>query len=183
MRLILFAFLLISFMSLVNAQKKSGGVYLNDWQTGHSQDSSQIIASNKNKKWVFSKYLSISTSTGFYNGGNATVFAAPIGLLVTHNLNRNLYAFGAISATPAYVSFNHSFITPNTINKFNAANNLYSSNNFNLYPKAELGLMYINDQKTFSISGSISIEKGNYSFAPINQFGFISPNTINSVKR
>ena len=183
MRSILFAFLLINFISQVNAQKVFDGVYTNDGQTMLSQDPSQITTYNKNKKWVFSKYINISTSTGFYNGANARVFAAPIGLLLNRTINRNLYAFAGISATPAYANYNHSFISHNITNKFNPANNLYSYNNFNLYPKAELGLMYINDQKTFSVSGSISIEKCNYSFAPINQFGFIRPNPYNSVGR
>jgi hypothetical protein len=34
---------------------------------------------------------------------------------------------------------------------------------------ASLGLMYINDQKTFSISGSIGVERSSYQFMPFNQ--------------
>ncbi len=36
------------------------------------------------------------------------------------------------------------------------------TNNFSLYPKAEVGLSYINDERTFQISGSIGIERNTY---------------------
>ncbi|MFT3703425.1 MAG: hypothetical protein QM802_13700 [Agriterribacter sp.] len=42
-------------------------------------------------------------------------------------------------------------------------------NSFGIYPRAELGLMYINDEKTFSISGSISVQRGGYSAFPYQQ--------------
>ena len=41
-----------------------------------------------------------------------------------------------------------------------------TQNNFGLYPAASIGLMYINDARTFSISGSISAEKSPYSILP-----------------
>jgi hypothetical protein len=40
-----------------------------------------------------------------------------------------------------------------------------------MYSSASLGLMYINDARTFSISGSISIERDNYPvyyYNPVN---------------
>ncbi len=43
--------------------------------------------------------------------------------------------------------------------------------NFNAYPSVQLGLMYTNEQKTFSISGSVSVSRyNNYApfYAPSN---------------
>lgn len=142
-------------------------------------DSNQSNHNYSGKKWFVSKYMGISTSAGFYNGSMSTIFFAPIGLQLNRKINSNWYAFAGISATPAYIGFNHSFISANT-NKFMQPNSLNSVGNFNMFPKAELGLMYINDQKTFSISGSISVEKSNYSFAPFNRFGAIRSNNFNA---
>ena len=36
--------------------------------------------------------------------------------------------------------------------------------------RADIGLMYVNDAKTFSISGSIGIERDNYPAFQYNQF-------------
>jgi hypothetical protein len=43
------------------------------------------------------------------------------------------------------------------------------TNNFSLYSRAEIGLSYINDDRTFQISGSIGVERNPYympMFAP-----------------
>ena len=140
------------------------------------------LSDNANRKWFATRYSSISTSAGFYNGGIVTIFNAPIGLQLNRKLNNNWYAFAGISATPLLINFNQSFNSVNT-NKLMQSNRLYSTNNFNIFPKAELGLMYINDQKTFSISGSISVEKSNYYFAPGNQFSTMRPNNFNTFGR
>lgn len=143
--------------------------YFDNSQNSFSVAATQFTYKNAGKKWFVSKYAAIATSIGFFNGGNATLFAAPVGLQLNRRLTNNWYAFAGISATPFYSSFNHSFLLANS--KSMQAGGIFQSNNFNLYPKAEMGLMYINDQKTFSISGSISVEKSNYFFAPVNQFG------------
>jgi hypothetical protein len=39
-------------------------------------------------------------------------------------------------------------------------------------------LLYTNDQKTFSISGSISVERSSYPFIPFNQAGTVRPNVF-----
>jgi hypothetical protein len=67
------------------------------------------------------------------------------------------------------VSINPSYLSG--LNK-NFTNNAFNQNSFGLYPAASLGLMYINDAKTFSISGSISAEKSMYPvlpYYPVNQ--------------
>ena len=141
--------------------------------------SSQHNHNYSGKKWFVSKYIGMQTSVGFYNGGNITAFSAPMGLQLNRKLNNNWYAFAGISATPAYIGFNHSFIAANS-NKLMQPNSLNSAGSYNLFPKAELGLMYINDQKTFSISGRISVEKSNYSFAPFNQLGALRSTNFNN---
>jgi hypothetical protein len=109
-------------------------------------------------KWSLHKYAEISIGYGFFNGGGASVFSAPVGLQLNRRLNNNLYAFAGISAAPAYVNFSRSFVNAD-IKKMNT-NNLY------LYSRFEAGLMYINDEKTFSISGSISVDRSNYPVYP-----------------
>ncbi|MGN6532769.1 MAG: hypothetical protein ACTHK0_13590 [Ginsengibacter sp.] len=114
-------------------------------------------------KWFFTSYRGLSTSISFFKGGNASVFSAPMGLQLNRRLNNNLYAFANVSISPSYVSMNSSYLT--SLNK-NFTNSPFNQNNFGLYPAASLGLMYINDAKTFSISGSISAEKSMYPVVP-----------------
>ncbi len=123
------------------------------------------ILKTRNKKWFLSTYSGISGSFVFFNGGNATVFAAPLGLQLNRRLNNNFYAFAGISAAPAYINFNHSFLS-SPVNKTNQNNGPFKSNYFDLYSKAELGLMYVNDARTFSVSGSIGVQRSNYPFLP-----------------
>lgn len=113
-----------------------------------------------NKKWFFTHYSGISTSFSFYKGGNATIISAPIGLQLNRRLNDNLYAFAGVSVAPAYVNFNQTFVNTN----INKGKNSFNQNGFGLYSRVEAGLMYVNDAKTFSISGSISVETNNYPY-------------------
>jgi hypothetical protein len=113
------------------------------------------------KKWSLHKYAGISLGYGFFNGGGASYFSAPVGLQLNRRINSNLYAFAGISAAPAYVNFSRSFVNTD-IKKMNT-NNLY------MYSRFEAGLMYINDEKTFSISGSISVDRSNYPVYPYYQ--------------
>ena len=180
MRLILFLLSLMIFSSEANAQYN---IQRNNFGNQIiTADSGKLIHNYSAKKWFLSKYMGMQTSIGFHNGSNVTVFSAPLGLQLNRKLNNNWYAFAGIAPTPSFINFNHSFTAANN-NKLMQTNSLYSPNNFNLFPKAELGLMYINDQKTFSISGSISVEKSNYLFAPVNQFGIVRANNFNSIGR
>ena len=181
MRLIIFVALISIFTVEAKAQNSLQRNYANNSQGNFMTDPTQFITGKVGKKWFVSRYSGISTGIGFLNRSNANFFAAPIGLQLNRRLSNNLYAFAAISAAPNYIGFNHSFMYANT-NKLMQPNSLFSPNNFNLYQKAELGLMYINDQKTFSISGSISVEKSNYLLAPVNQFGIMKANTFNAVR-
>ena len=116
------------------------------------------------KKWFFTSFSGISTGVTFFKGGSATHLAAPFGLQLNRRLNNNLYAFASASLVPAFTSFNSTFITPG-LNK-NFGNSYFAPNSFEINPSVSLGLMYINDARTFSISGSISAERNTYPVLP-----------------
>ena len=181
MRLIIFVALILILTVEAKAQNNLQRTYFNNSKGNFIADSTQFNTDRAGTKWFVSKYSGISTGIGFFNGGSTNFFAAPIVLQLNRRLSNNLYAFAAISAVPAYIGFNNSNLFANT-SKFVQNNSILSLGNFNMYPKAEMGLMYINDQKTFFISGSISVEKSNYLFAPVNQFGIMRANTFNAVR-
>ena len=165
------------FVVSVKAQTALPGSYIDHYQQRSFSDNNRFKDSTTDKKWFISKYIGMSTSVAFNNGGNATVLAVPIGIQLNHKLNNNWYAFAGVSLAPSYINFNHSFQSANA-NKLGQANNFLTSNRFDMYSRAELGLMYVNDQKTFSISGSIGIEKSSYPFIPFNQMGTARRNTF-----
>ncbi len=181
MRTIHFVLLLLIFSAPAKAQISSQRNTITILQSPLSAGSNEQI-NDAGKKWFVSKYMGFYNSVHFFNDGNAIFLGTSVGLQVNRKLNNNWYAFTSISTTPAFIGFNHSFMLANT-NKFMQANSLFSPSNFNMNPRAELGLMFINDQKTFSISGSISIEKTNYFNMPFNQLGVSRPNTYNTSKR
>jgi hypothetical protein len=113
------------------------------------------------KKWFISRYTGITAGYSFFKAGSAAIIAAPIGLQLNRRLNNNLYAFAGISAAPAYINFTHDLINTD-LNKVNTTNNFYRPGNLAVYSSAALGLMYINNERTFSVSGSLSIERSSY---------------------
>ncbi|HEX5154378.1 MAG TPA: hypothetical protein VFW07_23180 [Parafilimonas sp.] len=148
---------------------------LNDYaQRQAFSRNSHVYDSAVNKKWFVTTYAGVSTSFNFFHGGNATVVSAPLNLQLNRRLNNNLYAFAGVSAAPAYVNFNQTFLTTD-INKGISGKNSFNSNSFGMYSRAEVGLMYVNDERTFSISGSIGIERNNYPVYPYNQINRTQP--------
>ncbi|MGN6495359.1 MAG: hypothetical protein ACTHLE_25455 [Agriterribacter sp.] len=120
--------------------------------------------SNENiagKKWFLSRYSAVSAGYSFFRGGSFNFISAPVGIQLNRKLNNNLYAFAGVSVAPTYINFNQP-IPLSGMNKGFYGSSMYGINNFGVYPKAELGLMYVNDEKTFSISGSISVQQGGY---------------------
>ena len=115
------------------------------------------------KKWFFSSYRGLSTSVSFFKGGNASVFSAPLGLQLNRRINNNWLAFANVTVAPSYININPSYL--NGFNK-SFSNNHFSQNYFGLYPAASMGVMYINDARTFSVSGSVSTESGSYPALP-----------------
>ena len=114
-----------------------------------------------NQKWYFSKYAGISAGFSFFNGGSATYVSAPFVLQLNHPLNDHVTAFAAVSASPTFFSFNNAFTNP-TAGKYYPGSYPPNTYNFGMNSRVEMGLMYINDARTFSISGSIGVERSSY---------------------
>jgi hypothetical protein len=124
--------------------------------------------SRLNQKWHLSTYSGISAGFGFFNGGGATFLSAPVGMQLTHPLTNNLYAFAGVSAAPSFFSFSHTFTDP-AFNKSYPGINPSNTYGFGVNSRVEMGLMYINDARTFSISGSIGIEQSSFPVYPSNR--------------
>jgi hypothetical protein len=138
---------------------------------GHSLDSLS------GRKWSLHPYGGISAGYSFFNGGSAGMLAVPVGLQLTRKLNNNLYAFAGASAGPVYINFNRSFLSANPY-QAHQYNNLLSPGNLGIYSRAELGLMYVNDAKTFSLSGSIGVERSSYPVFPYQQMQTVRPGRV-----
>ncbi len=153
-------FLLIGFLvgiTATNAQTFLPGSFMNNSFRGNIPNFN-LMDSSLNKKWSISKYSGISTSFTGWKGGYATIVSAPLGLQLNRKITNNVFAFAGVSATPAYVNFRQSFMKAD-YNKLNSNSTFYKATNLKLYSRAEVGLSYINDERTFQISGSIGIEK------------------------
>lgn len=168
-------FIFISFFIIAataDAQTFLPGNFIDNSYRGSLINNIHVNDSAFKKKWFVSKYTGISTSFSFFKGGNATVVSAPLGLQLNRRLNNNLFAFGGLSVAPSYVNFNSSFLNAN-FNKMNA-NHSFKSSALGIYSRAELGLQYINDERTFSISGSIGVERSDFPlpYMPSNQSSY-----------
>jgi hypothetical protein len=158
MRIILL-FIVMAFATALQAQTIPGSFQNNMY--GNS------FAAHKNKydsvapkKWFVTSYTGITAGYSFFRGSGASFVAAPISFQLNHRLTNSLYAFAGITAAPTYVNFNRAFTTG--LNKMNIYNGFYQPGNLSMYSAASMGLMYVNDAKTFSVSGSISVERSNY---------------------
>jgi hypothetical protein len=118
---------------------------------------------NIQKKWFITKYAGISSGFVAFKGGSGSFLSVPLGLQVNRQLTNNLYAFGSVSVTPYIFHYNSILYQP-AINKNNS---LMQPNNISAYPEAKIGVMYINNERTFSISGSIGVSRSSYnSYSP-----------------
>jgi hypothetical protein len=163
MRLILLVF---ASMVLLSAKAQSylpvSTLNFAQWQpfsTYHTLSDSN----NLNQKWYLTKYVGISAGFGFFNGAGGSFISAPVGLQLNHPLNNNLIAFAGVSAAPAFFNFSNSFTNPSY------PGNVPNAYGFGLNSRVDLGLMYINDAKTFSISGSIGVDRYSYPVFPSNR--------------
>lgn len=165
-------FALLFFVTMLQAQTQVPSYFINTQSAYHN-----VKDSMPNSKWFVSKYAGVSTGFTFYKGGHATIFSAPVGLQLNRRLSNNVYAFAGLSAAPAYINFNHSFLSAD-VDKVNANNRFLKSGYIGMYSRADVGLMYMNDAKTFSISGSIGIERNTYPLFPYNAVNTNSQNTV-----
>ena len=110
-------------------------------------------------KWSLSKYAGVQTSYIGWKGGAATTFSIPVGLQLNRQLSERVFAFAGIQAAPTFINFNRAFMQGGNIgnNGFNSF--MYQPNGFGMYSRAELGLMYTNEERTFQISGSFGVER------------------------
>ena len=164
MRTLLAIFASISFLSL-KAQ-----THLPISQLGYSQGLfspryDQFL--DTDHKWHLTKYAGLSAGSVFYPG-NTSFLAVPIGLQLSRPLNKNVYAFAGISATPVFFSTNRLLTYP-SINHSYPVNPFSNGYGFGSNTRVEMGLMYINDAKTFSISGSVGIDRNSYPVYPSNK--------------
>jgi len=123
------------------------------------KDSSYYIQHAQSRKWFLTSYSNVGIGFNFMNGSTATVVSAPVGLQLNHQLNNNLYAFTGVSVAPTYVNFNRSFLSPGVTK---SPSNGFRSDYFGLYSSVNMGLMYVNEARTFSISGSIGVSRSSY---------------------
>ena len=130
---------------------------------GFSHNISKNDSTGK-QKWFLSTNKSLYSGISFSRGSNAAIVAAPMSVQLNRRLNNNLYAFANVGITPAYVSLNSSSINGGFGKPFSA--NPFNSSSLGINPSVSLGLMYINDARTFSISGSISAERSSYPLVP-----------------
>ncbi len=185
MRLV-FVFVLVMLAATLHAQIYSPYNSFNYLQRPAYMSSIHLNDSIPNKKWFVTKYVGVSTSFSFFKGGNATVVAAPLSLQLNRTLNNNLFAFANVSVAPEFVSFNNNNFLNSNIKGIQ--NTGYHANGVGAYSSASIGLMYVNDARTFSISGSISVERSNYPYSgmPYNQANVMKPVTplpVNDDKR
>jgi len=119
-------------------------------------------------RWQLRPFASISAGYLFYNGGSASYLSAPIGLALIRPLNPNWTVFGAATVSPVAVQGNHLWTSP--INDPNYHGSPFSSGyNLGINTGIQGGLMYTNQDKTFSISGSVHVERSSYPVYPTYQ--------------
>jgi hypothetical protein len=149
----------------VKAQIASSFEAMNGMQSDIKR-SQQINDTNRiQKKWFVTKYAGISTGFVAFKGGSSNFLSVPLALQVNRQLTNNLYAFGSVSVVPYLFRYNNMSYQP-AINKNNG---LMQTNHFSAYSDAKVGVMYINNERTFSISGSIGVSRGGYnSYSPFN---------------
>ena len=165
MRIILWMLILFSFLSAKAQTFLSLGAM--NYALWHPFPSYNLLgdSSRANQKWQFNTYSGISAGFGSFYGGGTSYISAPVGVQVTRPLNNNLYAFAGVSAAPAFYNFNNSFTNPMFYPSY-PGGNPYNAYRFGMDARVEMGLMYINDAKTFSISGSIGVERSSFPVYP-----------------
>jgi hypothetical protein len=156
-RTILFAAILLSAVA-VKAQSPLYFGSMNGMQSAFRHFNQVADTNTLRKKWFVTKYAGISTGFVAFKGGSGTFLSAPVGLQLNRQLTNNLYAFANISVAPSFFHFNNAFYQPG----INKNNSFMNASNFGVYPAAQMGVMYINNERTFSISGSIGVSSRSY---------------------
>jgi hypothetical protein len=114
---------------------------------------SQFVNTGPNHGWQVQPFASASVGYTFLGGG-VSYLSAPVGIIVYRPLNNNFTAFGAATVAPTLFHFSSLYGPAG-----------YPGNNLtglNVNAGVTGGVIYTNNAKTFSISGSISVERGSY---------------------
>lgn len=156
LRIIFLAAVLMSGLA-VNAQTDSSFGAMNRWESGFKRPASDT--NHIQKKWFVTKYAGVSAGFVAFNGGGGSFLSVPLSLQLNRQLTHNLFAFGAVSAAPMVFRSNSMFYQP-AMNK--GATSWMQTNNFSAWSDARIGVMYISNDKTFSISGSVGVGRGTY---------------------
>ena len=163
MRMIPLALAFISFFS-VRAQSYLPAGNNNYPQQGDFNHYQVLNDSNRlQQNWSVSIYAGIATGFAFFNNGISAFLPASIGVQLNRRLTNNLYAFAGVSAAPAFFYFNRSFNNGDLHQNFMSTPQ-FNANGLGIYSGVHAGLMYVNDAKTFSISGSIGVSHNSYPF-------------------
>ncbi|HTL08527.1 MAG TPA: hypothetical protein VL307_09735 [Chitinophagaceae bacterium] len=121
-----------------------------------------LVDSNRlAKKWSVSSYMGLSSGFMFGNGNRGSFYQLPVGVQLNRRLNNNLFAFAQLSAAPGYLHLNPSFNAA-AYNKQFGSGPMFNSQAFGMSTRIAAGLMYVNEDRTFSISGSIGVERSNW---------------------
>lgn len=156
-RIILSAAILFSVMTL-KAQTPWGIGGMNSIQPGFRPFNQLIDTQQLQKKWFLTKYVGLSAGMIGFNGTQGGFLSAPIGVQLNRQLTNNVIAFANVSTAPSYFPHINGFYQP-LQNKNNA---FMAPNRFGNYSTAQMGLMYINNDRTFSISGSFGVGRTDY---------------------
>jgi hypothetical protein len=151
-RTILFAIIALS-ATLAHAQTPLSFGTMNGMRPAFRQFPQMSDTNTLRSKWSLNKYIGISAGFSTLFGGT-TFQSIPVGFQLNRQLTNNLVAFAGVSVAPTLMQFNRAFYQPKT--------SFMNANNFGVLSTAELGLMYINNERTFSISGSIGVSRGYY---------------------
>jgi len=116
-------------------------------------------------RWQVKPFASLSAGYLFYNGGGMSYLSAPVGVAAFRPLNPNWTLFGAATVSPVAIQGNRLWTGP--INDPNYHGLPYSSGyGLGVSTGIQGGLMYTNQDKTFSISGSVHVERSSYPVYP-----------------
>ena len=122
-----------------------------------------------NAKWQLRPTAGLSAGYIFFNHGGASYVTAPLSLTLYHPLTPNVTAFGGVVAAPTVFSVG-SLYAPSPFSGSEFTRGL------GINAGIQGGLMYTNDAHTFSISGSVILERGSYP-------SYSSPRQTDNTKR
>ena len=159
-RIILLTSILISAV-MVKAQSPLSFGAMNGIQPGFGNFNQRIDTSHIQKKWFLTKYAGLSAGFIGFNGTQSSFFSAPMGIQLNRSLSNNVLAFAGVTVAPSYFPGLAGFNMPYQ-QGLNKNSYFMAPNRFGTYTTAQMGLMYINNERTFSISGSIGVGRNNY---------------------